>query len=179
MHDWNVVVTVHEGGFAEAFRLLETLGPVGRTEFFNVLVMRVEDVRRTLELLQARIEKEPGILNFIARVVPLSHVFNFQNPAVFEEKAGEIVSLWAPDLAGKSFYVRMRRRGFKGRLSSLDEERFLDDLLLEALQKAGSPGRITFTDPDYVIVVETIGTRAGLSLWSRRDLLSYEFLKPD
>ncbi len=179
MHDWNVVVTVHEGGFARACRLLETMGPVSRTEFFNVLAMRVEDVRRTLEVLQAKTEEEPGIFNSLARFVPVTHVFNFQSPEIFENRARDIVSQWVPTLAHKSFHVRMRRRGFKGRLSSMEEERFLDEYLLYALEKAGTPGRLSFEDPDFVIAVETIGTRAGLSIWSREDLRRYEFLKLD
>jgi tRNA(Ser,Leu) C12 N-acetylase TAN1 len=179
MHDWNVVVTVHEGGFSEACRLLGKIGPVSRTEFFNVLVMRVEDITSLLEQLRERVEREPGILNDIARLVPLRHVFNFQSPETFEEKAAEIVSRWVPALADKSFHVRMRRRGFKGRLSSMDEERFLDDCILDALEKEAKAGRIVFADPDFIIAVESVGTRAGLSLWSRDDLRRYEFLKAD
>ena len=44
-----------------------------------------------------------------------------------------------PILAGKNFHVRMHRRGFKGRISSHDEERFLDTILLEELGKIGNP----------------------------------------
>jgi tRNA(Ser,Leu) C12 N-acetylase TAN1 len=179
MHDWNVVVTVHEGGFSGACRLLGKIGPVSRTEFFNVLVMRAEDINALLERLRELVEREPGILNDIARLIPLQHVFNFQSPETFEEKAAEIVSRWVPVLADKSFHVRMRRRGFKGRLSSMDEERFLDDRILEALEKEGSQGRIVFENPDFIIAVESVGTRAGLSLWSRDELRRYEFLKTD
>jgi len=42
MRDWNAVVTVHEGGFAPACRLLEPFGAVRKTEFFNILVMRAK-----------------------------------------------------------------------------------------------------------------------------------------
>jgi hypothetical protein len=61
----------------------------------------------------------------------------------------------------------------------MDEERFLDDLLLDSLKKEGTPGRITFTDPDFIIAVETVGNRGGLSLWSREDLQRYQFLGLD
>lgn len=179
MNDWNVVVTVHEGGFSDARRLLEKIGPVNRTEFFNVLVMRADDIPALLEQLRDRVEREPGILNDIARLVPLTRAFNFQSPETFEKNAVEAVSQWLPAIAGKGFHVRMRRRGFKGRLSSMDEERFLDDYLLEALEKAGTPGRIAFEDPDFIIAVESVGTRAGLSLWSRDELQRYPFLGLD
>ncbi len=179
MHDWNVVVTTHEGGFSEARRLLEKMGTVSRTDFFNVLVMRVEDIPSLLGQLSERVDREPGILNDIARLVPFTHPFNFQSPEMFEKNAVEVVSQWIPLLANKSFHVRMRRRGFKGRLSSMDEERFLDDFLLDALEKAGTPGRIVFGDPDFIIAVESVGTRAGLSLWNREDLLRYPFIRLD
>jgi tRNA(Ser,Leu) C12 N-acetylase TAN1 len=179
MYDWNIVVTVREGGFSRAFRLLETMGKVGRTEFFNVLVMEAEDVRQAIDRLHEKLVENPDLHDCLASFVPVPHVFNFQSPGMFEEKAREIVSAWAPDLANKSFHVRMRRRGFKGRMSSMDEERFLDEYLLDALEKAGTPGRIVFDDPDCIIAVETIGTRAGMSLWSRGDLRRYPLLKLD
>ena len=49
MYDWNVVVSVHEHGYTRARHLLERLGAVARTEFFNVLVMRIEDPDAFLE----------------------------------------------------------------------------------------------------------------------------------
>ncbi len=179
MHDWNIVVTVREGGFLKACRLLGMMGKVSRTEFFNVLVMRIDDIRQLLEWLRGRTVEDPVVLESIARLVPLTHTFSFQSPGMFEERAAETVSQWIPALADKSFHVRMHRRGFKGRLSSMDEERFLDVYLLDALEKTGTPGRIVFDDPDFIIAVESVGTRAGLSLWSRDDLQLYPFLKLD
>jgi hypothetical protein len=73
----------------------------------------------------------------------------------------------------------MRRRGFKGKLSSLEEEHFLDHILLESIEKTGTPGHITFEDPDAIIAVETIAQWAGLSLWSREDLQRYPFISLD
>jgi tRNA(Ser,Leu) C12 N-acetylase TAN1 len=43
----------------------------------------------------------------------------------------------------------------------------------------GRPGRINFADPDHVIDIETVGNRAGLSIWSRDDLRRYPFLNVD
>jgi tRNA(Ser,Leu) C12 N-acetylase TAN1 len=83
------------------------------------------------------------------------------------------------DLRGKSFHVRLHRRGFKGRLSSQNEEGFLDGVLLEALEQSGTPGRITFADPDAIIAVETVDGQAGLSLWTREEMQRYPFIRPD
>jgi tRNA(Ser,Leu) C12 N-acetylase TAN1 len=91
------------------------------------------------------------------------------------------VTHWLDKLAGKHFYVRMHRRGFKGRLSSIEEERFLDDFILDSLNNLAQQGKaqakINFEDPDSVIAVETIGQEAGLSIWSREQLVRYPFLK--
>jgi tRNA(Ser,Leu) C12 N-acetylase TAN1 len=40
----------------------------------------------------------------------------------------------------------------------------------------GRPGRIDFSNPDYVIDIEMVGNRAGLSIWERGDLRPYPFL---
>lgn len=103
----------------------------------------------------------------------------FQSPEEFEAKAREAVGSWLTRLAGKSFHVRLHRRGFKRRLSSQEEERSLDTFLLQSLEQRGTPGRITFDDPDAIIAVETVGQRAGFSLWTREDMQRYPFLKLD
>jgi tRNA(Ser,Leu) C12 N-acetylase TAN1 len=179
MSHWNVVVNLHERGFKRAFKLLQGLGAVYNTGFLNVLVMEVSNIPRFLETLNAWVSDDPSLLKLLARVVPVTCTFSFQSPLEFETKAQEAVLSWLPQLAGKSFYVRMHRRGFKGRISSPEEERFLDRVLLEALDQIGNPGRITFEDPDAILVLETVGQQAGLSCWTREDLQHYPFLRLD
>jgi len=179
MREWNTVVTVHEDGYNKARKLLERYGPVSKTDFFNVLLMQVDDQQQLLDQLREEGERDPGALSALARVVPLILTFNFRTPQEFEDKAREAVSSLLPTLGGKSFHVRMHRRGFKGKLSGMEEEKFLDTYLLEELDKAGVPGRITFNDPDAIIAVETLGPRAGLSLWTRDDLKRYPLLHLD
>lgn len=176
MTNWNVVVTVREGGFDRAFTLLAPLGEVAKTEFYNTLVMRVEDHARFTEAVREMLERDDEARETLSRVVPAVELFGFQTPEEFDEKARLAVTAWIPSLAGKGFHVRMRRRGFKGKLSSLDEERFLDEYLMEALKQYGSPASLTFQDPDAVVAIETVGNRAGVSFWTRDDLLRYPFL---
>lgn len=179
MHDWNVVISLHERTYVQARKLLEKLAPVSRTSYFNVLVMKVEDIGYLLETLRQWMEADAHIRDILARVVPVVHTFTFQTVEEFETKARETSLSFVPALAGKTFHIRMHRRGFKGRLSSQNEERFLDEVLLEALDKMGHPGRITFADPDAILALETVDGRAGLSLWSREDLQRYPFLHLD
>ena len=46
-------------------------------------------------------------------------------------------------------------------------------------RKAGTPGKISFTDPDVVIAIDTIDNRAGLAMWTREELARYHLLRPD
>lgn len=177
MRDWNVVVTIRERGFILACEFLEEFGRVEKTTFFNVLVMRVENIREFLEGLRREISEDPGTMKFLARVIPVAEVFDFRTPEEFERKAAEAALQWTALLAGKRFHVRIHRRGFKGRLSSMEEERLLADILLDAQEKAGTPGQIAFESPDAVLAVEILGQQAGLSLWSRMELDRYPFLR--
>jgi tRNA(Ser,Leu) C12 N-acetylase TAN1 len=180
MQEWNVVINLNERVLLrQAYRKLEIFGPIRKTGFFNVLLMKVDDLPGMLETMQKWTLEDPQSLSFLSRVIPASRTFVFQSPEEFEARAKEAVLHWAPALAGKGFHVRMRRRGFKGKLSSLDEEHFLDGLLLEATKKTGAPGHITFDNPDAIISIETIGPWAGLSVWGREDLQRYPFIKLD
>jgi tRNA(Ser,Leu) C12 N-acetylase TAN1 len=180
MPDGNVVATARDKGFVLACEILGEFGPVKRTDFYNVLILTINDVEEFLERFAALAARDTSVLNFaLSRVVPVTYTFTFETPEAFEEHARAIALQWTPQLANKSFHVRLHRRGFKGKLSSPEEERLLDEALLDALQAAGTPGSIAFDDPDAVIVVETIGTWAGLSLWTRADLQRYPFIRAD
>ena len=179
MHDWNVVVTIHEGHFPRALRFLSTLGLVSKTDYFNVVVMNVADTTRFLSHLDCEIKAAPEMEGVISRVVPAAVTFDFRTPAEFEEQAMRAVHPWVSQLAGSSFHVRMHRRGFKARMSSQDEEQFLDRFLMEKLRELEGRGRIDFADPDIIIDVETVGQRAALSMWTREQRSCYPFLKLD
>ena len=177
MQEWNAVITVHD--FKKACDILGDYGRVQRTEFYNTLFMKVQDVHEQLEALLDRSVENHEFLSFLSKIIPVSSTFTFQSPEEFEKKSKEMILAWIDELAGKGFYVRMHRRGFKGRLSSLEEEQFLDNVLLEALAEAGTPGHVTFENPDAIIAVETIANWAGLSLWTREQLERYPFIRID
>jgi tRNA(Ser,Leu) C12 N-acetylase TAN1 len=112
-------------------------------------------------------------------VVPAQRSFEFQSAEEFESRARSLVLQWLPRLAGRSFHVRFHRRGASYALRTPDVERALDDALIQALQEAGTPGKLSFSDPDAVIVIDTIDDRAGMSLWTREDLAQHRLLRPD
>ncbi len=178
MSKWNVVVTVRGREYNRALQLLRPYGEVKRTDYFNVLLMHVENPKRLCAELSARAAEDPRVGACLSRVAPLSSTFVFQNKEEFEERARGAVEAFVPELADKSFHVRLHRRGFKGRISTMEEERALDELLLERLEQQGQPGQLAFDDPDAVVDVETVGTQAGVSVWSRDDIRQNQLLHP-
>ena len=86
---------------------------------------------------------------------------------------------WSSNLAGRSFHVRMHRRGTKHDLRTQETERLFKDAIVDATTRAGMPGKILFADPDVVIAIGTVDNRAGLAMWTREDLARYHLLRPD
>jgi len=175
MIDWNVIITVRHD-FDRAIGLLRKLGAIQRTGLFNVIVMRVPDVRDLLEQI-IQLPTDQRFFATISHVVPITHKLWFATAEDFERQARDLVLAWAPQLAGKSFHVRMRRRGHKGELHGLEIERRLGGALFDELARRGSPGRFALDDPDAVIAIETLRDEAGLALWTRADLERYPFLR--
>jgi len=174
--DWNVVVSIYQDGFKRALRALREFGPVERSPYYNVLVMKVEDPMVLLESVERRTEENPALYDAISRVAPAMRGFEFQSAEEFEAKAKSIMLEWSSRLAGRSFHVRLHRRAAQHGLRTLDMERLLDDVLLAATKE---PGNISFTDPDAVIAIDTIDDCAGVALWTREDLARHRLLRPD
>jgi len=179
MIDWNVVISIREHCYPRVRKLLKSFGRVDHTDYYNVLALKVDDVRDFLDALRQAADQDPALSHCLARVIPATRSFAFQSAEEFEARAKEASSGFVPDLLGKTFYVRMHRRGFRRTLASQREEQLLDGFLLEQLARTDTPGEIRFADPDAVIAVETIGPWAGLSLWKRDDLAHYPFVRLD
>lgn len=179
MQDWNVVATVREGGYRRARELLGALGEVAATDYYNVLVLKVASPATFLDDLLELAASDADVERCVARAVPAAQTFLYQSPEDFEREAKSALAQWLPRLAGASFHVRFHRRGFKGRVSSQSEEQTLDAFLMESLAERGEEGCVSFDDPDFIVDIETVGQRAGLSLWSREERLRYALLKLD
>jgi tRNA(Ser,Leu) C12 N-acetylase TAN1 len=177
--DWNVIVTIYQQGFRRALRALEDIGPTERSPYHNVLVMKVDDPMSVLETVERLTDERPALYDAIARVAPAMRTFEFQSAASFKDNATSIMLEWLPGLTGRSFHVRLHRRGPGLDLRTPDGERFFDEAIIAATTAAKTPARISFADPDVVIVVDTIDDRAGLALWTRDDLARHRLLRPD
>ena len=179
MKDWNVVITIYQEGFRRALYALRDIGPTERSPYHNVLVMKVADPVAVLEAVERLTEERPALYDAIARVAPAMRTFDFLSGESFKDNAKTIMPDWLPSLTGKSFHARLHRRGAKHDLPTPDVERFLNDAIIQATAEAGQPARISFTDPDAVIVIDTVDDRAGLAMWTRADLTRHRLLRPD
>ncbi len=179
MKDWNVIITIYQDGYKRALRALREFGAITSSPYHNVLVMTVANPLALLGSVEKRTAEVPALYDAISRIAPAVGSFDFQSADEFRNKAKEKVLEWAPRLAGRSFHVRFHRRGTACDLPTPDVERFLDDTLLEASRQAGTPGSISFSDPDAVIAIDTVDNRAGLGPWSRDELARHPLLRPD
>lgn len=176
---WNVIVTIREQGLRDARRALRQFGTVEVSSFFNVLVMHVEDLDEFLHDFALVFSKKPYLEDSISRVTPVMRSFIFNSRDEFEHKVMRITEVWLDRLTDKTFYVRMHRRGFKESMKSVEEEQFLDRYILNSLKERGTSAKVSFSDPDYVIDIESLNNQGGLSIWSRDEMKLYPFLNLD
>jgi tRNA(Ser,Leu) C12 N-acetylase TAN1 len=173
---WNAIITARGYRLPQARQFLRVLGRVERTGFYNVLTMNVDDPERLIDRLERLLAEHPRAVGSVAHVFPAQRCFDFSSPAEFASKAREAALAWVPRLAGKTLHVRVHRRGRKGTLVSPEAERAIADALLAAIQETGNPARVAFDDPDAIVLIETIGGRAGMALLTRDDYRQHPLL---
>lgn len=179
MKNWNVIVTINQFHFKEAFRLLKPLGRVSHTRFYNVLAMQVEHCDEFLETLREWLDDFPDTAETISRVAPVEETFEFTDAESFLAAASELLLRRLDELAGRSFHVRVHRRGEAAGLTGYHAERRLGQVLFDALVAAGTPARVDFREPDVIVCVETLENRGGVALWPRARREKYPFLRID
>ena len=177
--DWNLVATTHADAWREALGVLGRYGRVHRTGYHNVVVMEVEDPRAVAEDLARRIAAEPGLMNFLSRVVPVESAFDLGPLEQLGERLALAFAPFLERLAHKSFHVRVHKRGPGKALSAHELERQLGERLLAELAAGGTPGRPSFDDPDVILVVEIVDDRVGIAAYDRDERTRFPFLRLD
>lgn len=176
---WNLVVTSRDQGYRDVKRALKHYGEVGQTHFFNVLVAQVPNLQDFLHDFALDYQRHPYLQDALSRVRPLQNTFTFFSREMFETKIMDFLSPKISELEGKTFHVRITRRG-EHIFSSLMEEQFLDQFIVHRLKSLGkSPPRISFEDPDIIIDIETLDEAGGISLWKKEDQNSFPFIRLD
>ena len=175
MKDWNLVVTSYMWQEERLLQELAGLGEFRPSGFTAVILGKVPEVGEFLEALKTLWEKSPFLPEYLSSVVPIRTVFPFtvENLA---ERLKEEMRVLGPDLKGKAFYVRLKRRGHKGEFSSQGVEQALDQFLKDEFCSR-LDCRIDFQAPDLIITVETIHNQCGLGLVTREMKERYPFIK--
>jgi tRNA(Ser,Leu) C12 N-acetylase TAN1 len=176
MKEWNILAAAHRGQEKKALRFLNEHGEFKRSGFKDVLQGRVEDVDLFLERLESMHQEDLKRIDSLSRAVPLEQTFHF-SLADFMEKLKGTFSHYVKRIENKKFYVRVKRRGHKGEISSQEIEKEISGFVLENLEKAGKQAYVSFTDADLIIVVETIGNWAGVTSITREMKEKYSFIK--
>jgi len=175
--EWNVLVTSLRNKERSLLRFLREFGDFKGSGFRDVIFGAVENRDAFLETLESLRKEHPERVRHLSQIVPLEKTFQF-DVSDFREKLKEALASYAEELAnGCRFYIRVKRRGHKGELSSLEIEQEMSGFIVDELEKAGKKVQITFEDPDSFIIVETAGNRAGVGLITRAMRERYPFIR--
>jgi tRNA(Ser,Leu) C12 N-acetylase TAN1 len=176
MADWNVLATSLEGRRDALLLALRRLGRFRGGGYRNVVLGTVDEVPVFLNRLREALTTDLLLPTALAKLVPAERLVRF----TAEDAGATLASAAEPlldRLANGSFFVRIERRGFKGRVHSPTIEREVGDHVWRALEARGVKPRVDFRDPDAVLVIETIGDQAGLAVIDRQLRRDYPFVK--
>jgi tRNA(Ser,Leu) C12 N-acetylase TAN1 len=175
--EWNILAAAFMRKERSLLNLLRNYGEFRGSGYRDVVLGRVEDVRSFLETIEALRRERPGKLRSLSQVVPMEKTFEF-NVNDFRERLRDALVPYVERIeTGCRFYVRVKRRGHKGEISSLEVEQEMAGLLLDELERRGIEAHISFEDPDKFIIVETAGNRAGVGLITRDMRERYPFIR--
>ena len=167
--EWNVLAIATRGETGKALALLGEVGRFRTAGYPQVLVGTVArangDLLAGIGDIAAGGERTTGVID---RIVPVERALSFPRDDVAETLCENLEPL-APRLCGKTFYVRTHLRGMKGRVEHPAVERALGDFLSEFAMRAGAAPKVTFGDPDFVVIAEVVGRRVGYAFLGREE----------
>ena len=176
MASWNVLATSLEGRRDALLIAFRRLGKFRRGGYRNVVLGEVADPRAFLVAVRDALAADPLLPTALAKVVPVETTVRFDAMNAVDTFAAAAEPL-LDRLGEGSFFVRLERRGMKGRLHSPTLERALGDRVWIALEARGRVPRVEFRDPDAILVVETVGDEAGVGVVTRALRTEFPFVK--
>jgi tRNA(Ser,Leu) C12 N-acetylase TAN1 len=176
LKDWNVVVTSYMRQERRLLAELSDLGEFHSSGFAAVILGKVPDVSKLFETLKGRLAKNPVLPDLLSSVTPVRRVFAFTLENLEERLRQEIRAL-APEIGGQAFYVRLKRRGHKGELHSVEVEQALDRLIKDEFCAQGQNCFVDFHRAEVIVVVETVHNQCGVGLVTREMKERYPFIK--
>jgi tRNA(Ser,Leu) C12 N-acetylase TAN1 len=177
MKEWNVVVTSQMRQEHRALQELADLGEFAHSGFTSVVVGQVRDPGEFLETLKKRWEEQAFLYpEIFGMAVPVKVMFAFTLEHLLD-RLKQAVRALGPEIQGKSFYVRVKRRGHKGEVHSQELEQALDQFLRDEVCPPGEPCRVDFDQADAIVVVEILHNQCGVGLITREMKERYPFIK--
>lgn len=174
--DWNVLLTAADGCGRDLARALRPFGRFRFTGYRNVLVGRVAEPVAFLQAMQERAAQGEAPGSLITRVVPVERTFPVTAETFLQDAQAALREAVARH-PGPRFFVRLDRRGFKGRVNTQEMERALGTFVAETIRASGGTPGVSFADPDVIFLLETVGETAGLSVIPRALRLVSPLLK--
>ena len=176
MNDWNVLATSVEGARPVLMLGLRRLGVFRGAGYRNVAIGRVADVAAFLEGWRDAMAGDTVLAASVGRVLPIARTFGIDEADPMTSLQAAVEPL-AAEIAGRSFYVRVARRGLQGTLDSSLAERTLGTALWQRIEAAGHTPRVVFDDAEVAVAVETLGERGGIALLDRQVRATFPFVR--
>ena len=176
MKDWNMVLTSQMGQERRLLQEMAGYGEFHASGFRAVVIGKVPDTSEFLETLKRAWETQPFLPEILSTALPVQGVFPFTLENLLDRLKQEALSL-LPEIDAKPFYVRVKRRGHKGEISSQAVEQALDRFLLDELAARGRQGRIDFQEPEVILFIELLHNQCGLTLITREMKERYPFIR--
>ena len=107
---------------------------------------------------------------------PLKKSFSFELSDLKNKLSQEAVE-YIPRIGDEPFFVRVKRRGYKGRIHSLELEREISSFLVEGLERAGITPHVSFARAEKMLLIDIFPNRCGLGLITREMCQKYNFVK--
>jgi tRNA(Ser,Leu) C12 N-acetylase TAN1 len=157
---------------------LSSLVELRRSGFRNVFVGQVDDPETFLAAVAELRLARPALDRWLGKIVAVERTFPLE-PATLQTRLQDEAASFVDRLAGRSFHVRVERRGHKGVINTHACEQALGAALWAALEARGTRPVVEFHDPDAVLVVELVGDTAGMGLVTRDLRTRFPFVKID
>jgi tRNA(Ser,Leu) C12 N-acetylase TAN1 len=174
---WNVLVTSLEGHRESLLRALRTLARFRRGGFPNVLVATLERPAAFLDALRDLHAGSQAVRESLGRVVPIDRTARFADPGTFVDDMAAALDPLLDRLVGRTFFVRLFRRGFRGGIDSTRTEGEIGARLVAALQARGDAPKVRFKDADVAVAIETLRDEAGIAVLDRAVRETYPFVR--
>lgn len=178
MQPWNVILTIRPGSshVSETITELRRLGDFHVTAFPDVLTGLVAEQKEFLDGLADARESRAPWAEMVKRVIPVERVFTFTPDDLVEQWSRSLSDYLDRMPLRATCFVRLERRGLVGQLHSVAVERTVADRLFDLAEARGVRLGVSFNDPDFIVLAETVANQCGLALIKRELRQRYPFI---